>query len=71
MDSDLVHPAGVGKAQHDTSVGLGIVSQFLECCVAFLALGRHLAHADLVAHHLDRLGALYHLTVQVQGTVNK
>ena len=32
----------------------------LELCVAVLAVGRHLAHADLVRDHLDRLLAVDH-----------
>ena len=58
VDPDLVHPPGVGPAQHHA---LGAVeADPLELGVALLAGARprHAAHPDLVADHLNALPAL-------------
>ena len=56
MDPDLVHASGARPAEDDG--GGPVEAEALELGVAVLAVGRHLAHADLVAHHLDRLLAV-------------
>ena len=56
MDPNLVHSAGEGSAQHNT--GLSVETESFELCAALFALRRHLAHSDLVAHHLHGLRAL-------------
>ena len=56
MNPDLVHPAGEGPAEHHARLPVEVHA--LELGAALLAVGRHLAHADLVAHHLHRLRAL-------------
>jgi hypothetical protein len=48
-----MHPSGARPAQHDRR--LPVEAKPLKLCVAVLAVGLHLADADLVAHHLDRL----------------
>lgn len=58
MHPNLVHPSGLGPAQHHAGVGLGVVAEPLEDGGAVLALGGHLAHADLVAHYFYGLEAL-------------
>lgn len=57
VHSDLVHAARVGFAQHHARIGSGVEAQLLEGGGALLAPGRHLAHADLVGHHLNRFRA--------------
>ena len=56
MHPDLVHPSRERPAQHHA--GPAVEAEPLELCPALLALGRDLAHADLVGHDLDRLLAL-------------
>ena len=56
MDPDLVHSSGERSAEDYT--GSAVVIKPFELGAALLAVGRHLAHADLVAHHLHRLRAL-------------
>ena len=56
VDPDLVHAAGEGPAEHDRR--LAVEAEALELGAALLAARGHLAHADLVAHHLHRLHAL-------------
>ena len=56
VDPDLVHAPGEGPAEDDR--GLAVEAESLELGAALLAARRHLAHADLVAHHLHRLHAL-------------
>ena len=51
-----MHATGEGPAEDDTA--LAVVAHALELCAALLPVGRHLAHADLVADHLHRLAAL-------------
>lgn len=51
-----MHATGQRLAEHDTR--LAVVAELLELGEAVLALGRHFAHADLVADHLDGLFAL-------------
>lgn len=55
MHSDLMHSAGARFTQHHT--GLAVESESLERRGAVLALGRHLAHTNLVADHFDGFGA--------------
>ena len=57
MDSDLVHASGERSADDDA--GAVAVVQSLELRAALLAVRTDLAHADLVAHHLHRLGAFH------------
>ena len=56
VDPDLMHPSCERPAQDDA--GLAVVAQPLELCPAFLAMGRDLAHPNLVTNHLHWLGAL-------------
>lgn len=56
MNSDLMHSAGEWFAKDDTR--LSIVAQLLEGRRAILALWRHFANTDFVAHHLDGFFAL-------------
>ena len=56
VNPDLVHPPCERPAQDDA--GLPVVAQPLELCPAFLAMGRDLAHPNLVTNHLNWLGAL-------------
>ena len=58
MDPDLVHAPGARPAEDDG--GGAVEAEALELGVAVLAVGRHLAHPDLVAHNLDRLLAVDH-----------
>ena len=58
VDPDLVHAPCSRPAEDDG--GGPVEADALELGVAVLAVGRHLAHADLVAHHLDRLFAVDH-----------
>lgn len=51
-----MHSARKRFAQHDAAAA--VVAQLLEGGGALLALRGHLAHADLVADHLDRFLAL-------------
>ena len=51
-----MHPSCERPAQDDA--GLAVVAQPLELCPAFLAMGRDLAHPNLVTNHLNWLGAL-------------
>lgn len=60
MNSDLVHATGVRLAEDDA--GASVELEFLEGGAAVLALGRHLAHTDLVADHLNGLRAANLLT---------
>ena len=62
VDPDLVHAAGEGPAEHDRR--LAVEAEALELRAALLAARRHLAHADLVAHHLDRFLAVDHAPVR-------
>ena len=48
-----MHAAGEGPAEDDGR--LAVEAEALELCAALLAARGHLAHADLVAHHLHRL----------------
>ena len=56
VNPDLVHPPCERPAQDDA--GLPVVAQPFELCPAFLAMGRDLAHPNLVTNHLNWLGAL-------------
>ena len=56
MDSDLVHPASEGSAEDHA--GAAVVAHPLKLGPALLAMGGHLAHPDLVAHHLHWLTTL-------------
>ena len=56
VDPDLVHASGEGAAEDDGR--LAVEAEALELGAALLAARRHLAHPDLVAHHLHRLHAL-------------
>ena len=56
VNPDLMHPSCERPAQDDA--GLPVVAQPLELCPAFLAMGRDLAHPNLVTNHLNWLGAL-------------
>jgi hypothetical protein len=60
VDSDLVHAASVRLAEDNA--GGSVEFEFLEGGAAVLALGRHFAHANLVADHLDGLRAANLLT---------
>ena len=60
MDADLVHAASVRPAQDDAR--LAVEGEPFEFRAAVLALGRHAAHADLVADHFDGLVARDFLT---------
>lgn len=51
-----MHAASQRLTQHHTR--LAVVAELLELGEAVFALGRHLAHADLVADHLDGLFTL-------------
>ena len=51
-----MHASGARPAEDDG--GGAVEADPLELGVAVLAVGRDLAHADLVAHHLDRLLAV-------------
>lgn len=55
VHSDLVHPSSLRLAEHHAGVGNGVEAQSLEHGGTVLAFGRHLADADLVAHHFDWL----------------
>lgn len=57
-----MHAASVRLAEDDA--GASVEVEFLEGGAAVLALGRHFAHADLVAHHLDGLRAANFLTAK-------
>lgn len=57
MHSDLMHPSSLRLAKHDTGIAGSVVPQSLEHRRAVLAFRRHLADADFVAHHFDRLQA--------------
>ncbi len=61
MHPDLVHAPGERLAEYDRASS--VEAHPLELRVAVLALRTDLAHADLVAHHLDRLLADYPLAV--------
>lgn len=61
MDADLVHATSQRLTQHHA--GRAVVAELLELGEAVFALGRHLAHADLVADHLDGLFTLDDLAV--------
>ena len=52
-----MHPPCSGSAQDDG--GFSIEAEALELRVAVLAVGRDLAHPNLVAHHLNGLLARY------------
>ena len=69
VDPDLVHAAGEGPAEDDG--GLAVEAEALELGAALLAARRHLAHADLVAHHLHRLHALGATPVVKLRTIKK
>ena len=56
MDPDLMHPAGEGSTQHHASLPVEVHP--LKLRPALLPVGGHLAHTDLVAHHLHGLAAL-------------
>ena len=56
MNSDLVHPTSEGPAEDHA--GGPVEAHSLELRPALLAVARDLAHPDLVADHLHRLGAL-------------
>ena len=53
MNPDLMHSSRPWPAKDDGC--FSIKAEPLELRVAILAVGRHLADADLVAHHLDWL----------------
>lgn len=63
MYPDLVHASRVRKAQDHADVGLLVVADQLECRRTVFALAGHLAHAYLVADHLDGMIALDRLPV--------
>jgi len=65
VDSDLVHATSVRLAEDDA--GLSVEFEFLEGGAAVLALGRHFAHADLVADHFNGLRAANLLTEKLGG----
>ena len=56
MNPDLVHPTCEGSADHHTRAP--IETHPLKLCPALLPVTRHLAHSDLVAHHLHWLTTL-------------
>lgn len=56
MHANLMHAAGARLAQHHA--GLAIVAESLERRGAILAFGGYLAHANLVADHLNGLRTL-------------
>ncbi len=55
-----MHPSREGPAEDDG--GAPVEAESLELRVALLPLRAHLAHADLVAHHLDGLLADHAVT---------
>ena len=65
MNSDLVHASRLRPADHHRAAA--VVVESAELRQTLLALGRHLAHADLVADHLDRLLTRDWLTEETYG----
>ena len=61
-----MHPSSSWPTQDDR--GLSIEAESLELCVAVFAIGRNLAHSDLVTHHLNWLLADYRIT-EMEGWV--
>ena len=56
MDPNLVHSSCERSAEHHTS--LSVVTHSFKLRAALLAMWRDLAHPNLVAHNLHRLGTL-------------
>ena len=65
MDPDLVHAARLRPAHHHRAAA--VIAEPAELGQTLLALRRDLAHADLVADHLDRLLTRDGLTVGRSG----
>ena len=56
MDPNFVHSSRERSAEHHTS--LSVVTHSFKLRAALLAVWRDLAHPNLVAHNLHRLGTL-------------